>query len=179
MVDLETLGTKVDSVFVSIGACLFDLETGEIGETFYEVVNWQDSLNKGRSVTEGTLKFWIGQAKESTEAICKTGIPLKEALKKFAEYFREGDDGSRRIWGNGATFDVSILQHAYENTFKSYTPWKFYSVMDVRTILYLAEVRKGDIVFKGTEHHPVDDCKHQVKLVNHAYKLLKKEESLL
>ena len=35
MLDLETLGTFMNAPIITVGACFFDIRTGEIGETFY------------------------------------------------------------------------------------------------------------------------------------------------
>lgn len=35
MLDIETLGTKPGCMVLSVGACTFNLATGEIGDEFY------------------------------------------------------------------------------------------------------------------------------------------------
>ena len=39
MVDLETLSTKPNAAIVSIGAVFFDPKTGELGDTYYQVID--------------------------------------------------------------------------------------------------------------------------------------------
>jgi len=47
MLDLETMGRKSNSALVSIGAVEFNLETGETGKEFYEVIDLQSCLDVG------------------------------------------------------------------------------------------------------------------------------------
>lgn len=171
MVDLETLGTRVDAAFISIGACSFELETGKIGATFYENVDWESSLKEGRTITASTLKWWFRQSEEAQNKVCAPGKKYKEVLKKFWAFF-DKYDGDRKIWGNGSTFDVTMLQSAYERIVNR-TPWAFYNVRDQRTMLDVAEVDKGDIKFTGVAHNALDDAIHQAKLVSLAYKKLR------
>jgi len=46
MIDLETLGTKVDAPVLSIGAVEFNLETGKLGQEFYCVLDLQSQLDR-------------------------------------------------------------------------------------------------------------------------------------
>ena len=75
-IDLETLGTLVDSQILSIGACKFDLKTGEIFSTFHHVIQLPNNMHL--NVTEGTIKFLLMQDVESKTAIwdCETKISL-------------------------------------------------------------------------------------------------------
>lgn len=47
MVDLETMGKKSNAPVVSIGAVIFDPETGFLGETFYKVVSLESAVSWG------------------------------------------------------------------------------------------------------------------------------------
>ena len=171
MVDLETLGTKQDSAFISIGACQFDPGTGKIGDTFYENIDW-DSALETRGVTGDTIKWWLQQSKEAKNAVLEPGRELPTVLLEFANWFCSGTQ--RIIWGNGATFDVSILENAYDRFGEA--PWAFWNVRDVRTIVDLAWgiCDKGDYPFVGTEHNALDDAKHQAKYVSAMWQALRK-----
>ena len=174
MVDLETLGTKQNSAFISIGACRFNPDTGEIGETFYQNIDWDDAL-KTRGVTGDTIKWWMRQSKEAQNKVCAPGKPLKEVLKSFGRWFREGD-AERQIWGNGATFDVSMLENAYEKTF-GMLPWQHWNVRDVRTILAVGDnvFSRTDVPFEGTQHDALADAVHQAKYVSKVWQLLRRK----
>ena len=173
MLDTETLGTRQDSAFISIGACLFDPNTGEIGETVYQNIDWDDALKK-RGITGATIKWWLRQSKEAQNRVCAPGKPLKEVLKNFGRWFREGDP-ERRVWGNGATFDVSLMENAYLAEF-GVTPWAHWNVRDVRTIMDVGSnlFNKADIPFEGTQHDALADAIHQAKYVSKMWQLLRR-----
>jgi inhibitor of KinA sporulation pathway (predicted exonuclease) len=164
MLDTETLGTKQHSAFISIGAVQFDPNTGALGETFYENIDWDDAL-KTRTATGETIRWWMRQSKEAQNRVCAPGRPLKEVLASFGKWFRK-ETPDRCIWGNGACFDVAMLENAYEHTF-GVLPWKHWNVRDVRTIVDLAEgiVGKQSVPFEGTQHDALADAIHQAKYV--------------
>lgn len=162
MIDLETADTRPSAAFVSIGAIKFSPSTGELGDTFYERVDWDDACCKHeRTMSVSTIKWWLQQNDEARQEICKPGKPLDEVLNLFTEWLP--DDPI--VWGNGATFDISMLENAYN--FKA--PWKFWNVRDVRTIVDLTQgyVDKGNMV--GTKHDALDDAIHQAKFVSKMY----------
>lgn len=47
MLDLETLGTGPNAAVIAIGACFFDIETREIGATFYRVLDLDGVVRSG------------------------------------------------------------------------------------------------------------------------------------
>lgn len=165
MVDLETLGTNQDSAFISIGACMFDPDSGNIGEQFYQNIDWDDAL-KTRKATGDTIKWWMRQEKAAQDKACAAGSPLKVVLSAFGNWFTKGRD-DRIVWGNGATFDVGMLENAFMSEFGK-TPWKFWNVMDVRTTVKLAActINKNDVPFVGTPHDPLADAIHQAQYIS-------------
>lgn len=173
MCDLETLGTKQNSAFISIGACQFNPDTGKIGEKFSVSIDWDSALDS-RGVTGDTIKWWMRQDKAAQNTVCAGGCLLKPALKDFAQWFRKGTGtDERRIWGNG--FDVGMLENAYEEHF-GMTPWKFWNIRDVRTITDIIwdKFTKEDFPFQGTPHNALDDAIHQATYVSAMWQALKK-----
>lgn len=166
MLDIETLGSKTTSAMLSIGAVMFDINTGETGIEFHEHINLQDCLNQGFTVDRDTIMWWMKQSDDARKGIYeKTGSPLKIVLKQFASYHnacKEVNNESPQIWGNGASFDVTILQHAYEKL-NMEIPWNFYDVRDVRTVVMYHPEVKANMEFEGVKHDALADCKHQIK----------------
>ncbi len=173
MVDLETLGTDPDCAFISIGAVKFNPFTGEIDkvDSFYRRVDWESAI-ENRSVKASTLKWWLQQSESARIEVCKDGYALPRVLEEFRNWFPSGGV----IWGNGATFDVSILQDAYKRNFYLKTaPWEFWNVHDVRTICALAEgiIDKKSVPFEGIPHYALDDAIHQAKYVSTMWQKLR------
>jgi len=173
MIDLETLGTAQDAAIISVGACRFDVMTGEIGDTFYRRVDW-DSALKTRSVTGSTIKWWLQQSKDAISEIVAPGLGYSEVLWSFSDWIRTTTPGADRVWGNGSTFDISILENAFREK-ELPMPWHYWNTRDVRTIADLAShlINKHEIPFEGTAHNALDDAKHQAKYVAAMYAAIK------
>ncbi len=52
-----------------------------------------------------------------------------------------------KVWGNGANFDIGILEHAYDQ-YQIEIPWEFWNVRDCRTIKDMYESQRADLVRK-------------------------------
>ena len=84
--------------------------------------------------------------------------PLPEVLALFSAFV--STFGPKvRLWGNSALYDLGILSTAYHTTGIP-IPWKPGNERDFRTLKKLFPVH---IERQGTHHHPVDDCRHQIR----------------
>lgn len=161
MLDLETMGNKSKSAILSIGAVEFDIETGITGKVFYQRINLQSCLNAGLIVNASTVMWWLQQSEEARKEICKVGDSLHNSLDKLTS-FMHCLEHNFQIWGNGVRFDIGILEDAYFACKHEQLPWDFRSERDVRTLISFAPEVKENLPFNGTQHNPIDDCKHQI-----------------
>lgn len=168
MVDLETLGTKPDAAFISIGAVRFDPETGDIdnAHSFYRRIDWDSAVNtrlKKRTIEPSTIKWWMAQGADARKEILYSGEEYTKVMGDFYSWW-VSFGGEMSIWGNGSTFDVSILTDAFNYN----PPWQFWAARDVRTVVDLARgiVERDSIPFVGTQHNALDDAIHQAKYVS-------------
>ena len=177
MIDLETMGTQHNALVCSIGAVYFDPESGQV-ETdpsgqFHVFVDWHDAVKEGRKFEAGTVSWWLGQSKEARDALLhgsKTGVPWRTALERLSEFV--GASGFQ-VWGNGSTFDISILEHAYQQA-EMTVPWQYRNVRDMRTIAWLAKPFKATVPREGIKHDALGDAIYQAHVVNALYEHLKK-----
>ncbi|EFB4362425.1 exonuclease [Escherichia coli] len=169
MIDLETMGKKSNAPIVVIGAVFFDPQTGEIGPTFYIVISLVDAMDTGAVPDGSTIEWWLAQSSEARSAILVDQVKLVDALIQFREFINEySDEKFVQVWGNGATFDNTILRTSYERL-NIPCPWCYYNDRDVRTIVELGKTIGFDartvIPFEGVRHHALDDARHQAKYV--------------
>ena len=169
MIDLETMGKKSNAPIVVIGAVFFDPQTGEIGPTFYIVISLVDAKDTGAVPDGSTIEWWLAQSSEARSAILVDQVKLVDALIQFREFINEySDEKFVQVWGNGATFDNTILRTSYERL-NIPCPWRYYNDRDVRTIVELGKTIGFDartvIPFEGVRHHALDDARHQAKYV--------------
>lgn len=173
MVDLETMGKKHNAPIVAIGAVLFDPATGSIGESFYKVVCLESSVNWGAVIDPSTVIWWLKQSSEARSAIVNDdAIPLQDALLQFREFVSDnvaGGSKKAQVWGNGASFDNSILRSAYDCIAEDY-PWEYWNDRDVRTMVELGQAISFDpkttIPFEGSRHNALADAIHQARYVS-------------
>lgn len=120
MLDLETLGTKPNSVIVSIGACVFSVAHGPGTDfaRFYIRVDIQSCVDAGLDVDPQTVLWWLKQSPEALEELTSQEhrFPLRSALEELLGWMegRFGPGESPLVFGNGPAFDNAILDNALE-----------------------------------------------------------------
>jgi len=157
MIDIEGLGTGPDTTILTIAAQAFDpLGHGYYDQQFYARITLESQPD--RSIQQGTIDWWATQpAAARDEAFGEDGrIDLCDALDQLGKLIWK----ARRVWAQGPTYDMNILEHAY----KSYNrplPWQYYSVRDSRTVFGLWP----DLPKPPTTHHALEDCRRQIDLL--------------
>jgi len=166
MIDLETMGTTPGSAIVSIGAVLFDPRYGKVSDkTFYQELDWKD---QDRLICPDTVKWWKDQSEEARSA--QHGLDsLEDSLEDLATWLPK----DCKVWGNGATFDISMLEDAYLKLGIG-IPWKFWNIRDCRTVLDMYESKRGGFGKKtgGVLHNALDDAKYQASYITKMWREL-------
>ncbi|CAM8673382.1 3'-5' exoribonuclease domain-containing protein [Leclercia sp. M-A074-M] len=173
MVDLETMGKKPGAPIVSIGAIFFDPSSGKTGAEFYQVINLESSMSFGARPDASTILWWLKQSPEARSAIVVDDtVGLVEALEHFLDFIAENAaNGSKNVqlWGNGSSFDCSLLEAAFELADTPF-PIPHWNYRDVRTVVELGKAvglnSRYDIPFEGDQHNALADARHQVKYVS-------------
>jgi hypothetical protein len=180
MIDIETMGTDPYSGIISIGAVFFDPYTGTLGKDFYAKVSLDSCQKYGLTLDASTVQWWIKQNEEAQKVFhgYKDSLPI--ALDKFNRFLTE--DGITRKtlmpWGNGASFDITLMECAYKACSVK-TPWDYWNVRDVRTIVELTDDlcdfhKTGR---SGVHHNAKDDAIFQAQYVAKKIALLRPDLS--
>lgn len=171
-IDLETLHNRYNAAIISIGAVQFNADTGKIGETFYREIDFDSAVRAGK-VNGSTLAWWMRQEAKAKRIFSegKNKIPLAVALDDLRTWILKvtpsGEDV--RPWGNGSSFDITILEHAYENGAVGLKePWDFWNIRDMRTIVDVCDFRKEDWPFPAdaVAHNALDDAMRQAQIIS-------------
>ena len=158
MLDLETMGTSMSSVILSIGAVRFNPQTSELGETFSVYIDVDSSLASGCSISQSTLLWWMGQSDAArSRQTGATRVPLQEALIRFENFVTPRN----RIWGNGADFDNALLGALYSRV-SIPQPWSYWNNRCYRTMKNLFPNAPVP-VRTDVKHDALDDAIHQAK----------------
>jgi len=167
--DLETLALTADATILSVAAVNFDMTTGNIGRMLYTTVEYK---NQERFVDINTFNWWKKQNPVLRKEVFGGTRALKEVLEELNKFIRP----NQMVWGNGANFDIAILEHAYKHVINFKTPWKFWNGRDMRTRIKDAEQLAGfkpkAMPFEGRKHRALDDAVHQAKVISAAYQAL-------
>jgi exodeoxyribonuclease VIII len=157
MIDLEGLGTGPDTTILTVAAQAFDpFDKIEFKQQYYARITLESQEN--RSIQQGTVDWWATQpAVARDEAFNELDrIPLDQALDELGRLIWH----AKRIWAQGPTYDMNILEHAYKSYGKP-IPWQFYAVRDSRTVFSLWP----DLPKPPTSHHALEDCQRQIGLL--------------
>jgi len=172
MLDLETLATTPDCVILTFGAVKFDPfdSTKPLDQGIYFRVNVDEQIALGRRVDESTVEWWGTQNEAVREEAL--GEHDRVSLEDFARELNKFIANANRVWAQGPTFDIVILENLYRQL-KKPTPWQFYKVRDSRTLLKaLGDDREpGELL-----HNALADCVSQAQAVQSAVKRYKLTE---
>lgn len=158
VVDLETLSARPNSCIVSIGAVAFTLQDG-ITEEFFINVDPVTCKELGLHISKDTIQWWSEQSKEAIQSWQKDPVSLQEAMDKFRIFY---GNKSVPIWGNGSSFDITILESAIFALGEKDTPWKFWDIYDMRTLTNILGRR---LEKTGINHNALHDAIAEAKLL--------------
>lgn len=180
-IDLETLGIRYDAAILSIGLVQFDRFTAKMGKTFYAEIDIDSAIASG-SIQGSTLAWWIEQNPRAKKLFANDRAAEKKslatALHEMRDFFMqcEAKGGEHFVWGNGATMDITILEHAFHRgSVGLEVPWKFWKIRDMRTAVDLAQIDPKNWPFpnNAVAHNALDDAARQAQVIAAAFMKLK------
>lgn len=160
MVDLETLGTSPGCVIVTLAAVRFGGNPKRILDTFVRHIRPDTCEQAGLRCDASTALWWMKQSDEARSRLAQgqqQAVSLADALKEFG-FWLPGEFKQRRIWGNGASFDCSVLAAAYRAVGMR-QPWTYAGERCYRTIKALHP--EVPMERQGTHHDALDDATSQ------------------
>ena len=176
MLDLETLGTEVGSIVISIGAVRFNpynKEMSNLGpeDTFYKVLDPVDSQKAGLTIDASTVLWWMQQSEEARKALTHVVYldPIN-VLKDFATFL--GQDAI--LWGNGSDFDNVLLAKVYRVFGWKRLPWSFRNNRCYRTVKNLYPGIA--LTPQGITHNALDDALAQAEHLCRIFARMKSNE---
>jgi len=171
MIDLETLATSTDAAILTIGAVKFDPFGMDVEEpamdSFYVKVDIDSCHEIGLVTNDDTIAWWANQSKEAQEEAFSPDnrIHIADAFNQLYKFCW----GAKRVWSNGAAFDVVICETVFKRINKA-VPWNFWQVRDVRTAFDLGINPHRPPVLK---HHALEDAWNQAVGIQNVYNTLR------
>lgn len=191
IVDTETLGTKPNSVVLSIGATAFSLVPGNsndfqtyIKHGFYAKLSIKDQVvNFGRKIDENTVNWWKNQSVEAQEVVRPSSddMTMIDALNSLNAWIKTVQGYKWKdsyVWCRGNYFDFPMLESMYDQADIKcgYNTWK---IRDVRTYVDILtgdtwgkyEPQNGtprEFIAHNALHDAAMDAYRMVEIFNHA-----------
>lgn len=154
MIDIETLDVTPTSTILTIGAQGFDPFSDKFTDvTYYRRLTIDSQVD--RTVNDDTVEWWGNQAADAQEEALGDGddrVDIKTGLEELSKVAWKHS----RIWANGTTFDMVILEDAMRQ-YGIPCPWKYWQVMDARTIYKITGAKP-----LGNNHNALADCVNQI-----------------
>ena len=181
MLDIETLGTKVDSPIIQISAIAFEMDTGKVVSKFNKHLDIKSQHMYYINVD--TLEWWLMTdmellrdklLSENTER-----YPYIDCIIDFVEWLESL--GEITLWGNGTLFDNNFIIFQYEDLTGEKFPLSYRIHRDVRTMVDLAsrvsrlseKQIRAEVDNPDVKHDSYYDCMYQIDLLRKCYSLMK------
>lgn len=155
MLDIETFGTSPGSVIKAIGAVKFDGQ--KVYAKFHKHIDTESSMKAGLTLDGPTVQWWLTQSDEARNGMCLLGEPLAKVLEELTVWISTPD---AIVWGNGATFDNTLVAAAYKAVDQP-LPWSYKNSQCYRTVKNANRDLPIDAFRVGTHHSALDDAESQ------------------
>lgn len=184
MLDLETLDTGPRSVVTQVGIIAFPIDDPETEmRRIEEYLPAQPQVALERTISFSTILWWTqqeGAARKRLEE--STGNDMEELLalvrsihRKLSDLIRQVGEKNVELWARGPQFDVVNLESLFVDC-GLFAPWRYDTVMDLRTAAKLAGVRSQDVDATGiVPHIAVEDCRFQIRVYMEAVRKLRSQ----
>ena len=166
MIDLETLGTKPDTVILTIGGVKFNPNAiSEHHSELYYRFEVDEQLSKGRTTDKSTLEWWQKQDPAVMEEAL--GDHDRVSVDELTKTLNKWCVGLDELWCQGPLFDYAILQNLYKQLGKP-APWNYWQIRDSRTVFSMmpSDPRKA---IQEDAHNALADCYYQAKCIQSTF----------
>jgi hypothetical protein len=189
--DIETLGTRVDSVILSVGLCIFNLDNDEV-RRYQWFLDLDVQMEAGRYIDPNTVLWWMGREEAARQDILRNlqeganlGMLVRPAQLR-ADIMNAIQDAE--VWTNGPSFDTSFLRHFFGVNFRpdyqdqnSDGIWSHRNDRDFRTLKMIGQFlgigQEKTVIHEGKQlvgHNASDDALMQAIYIRQVLRALRK-----
>ena len=96
---------------------------------------------------------------------------IRKAVKEAHIWLQTLSEGNEvHVWCRGLNFDIPKFERCIRSMLEEELPYKWWNLEDARTYAHAFGVHNSDIEFQGIPHSAEDDCRHQISVVQEAYR---------
>jgi len=165
MIDLETLSTAKNAVILSLGAVVFDPHGITLGNSLHLGVHPSSQQELGGDIDGGTILWHFDKKSEFPSP----ALSIDSVIRQLTVFYKREE--CRRVWSNGATFDIPIIEFYFKRLGMS-PPWHYGDARDTRTAYEIAGWDESP-TRKLNLHDALEDALKQAELIQKAYALIK------
>lgn len=160
MIDIETLGQSPHAVVLSCALVAFNKDT--IINQKEWILNVEQQIQQGRKIDYDTVSWWMKQSDDARKLFHnKFQTSLTYFANEAVNFFTKECGPQGRLWGNGASFDIPIIETLIKKNGQQ-PPWKYFHHRCYRTMKAIYKMDEG-VPFEGTKHGALPDALHQAK----------------
>lgn len=173
MLDLETTGIEETSGILEISLMPFFLDgTPTDMEPLTKTIDLTSCWLEGMTFDKSTQRWWMKQdAKAKWQLRHSEKTDIRKAIKEAHQWLSALCEGYEvHVWCRGLNFDIPKFERCVRTLLEEELPYKWWNLEDARTYTHAFDVHTSDIEFQGIPHSAVDDCRHQIRIVQETYK---------
>lgn len=175
MVDLETASTKENAAILSWAMVPFFSDGSECDEGDFDMtVSLTSCFLAGMDFDKDTQQWWLEQDPKARGAILHADEEVSihtATVNAYAWLENLAEKYDLYIWSRGLDFDIPKMEWCFRKFVERPLPYKYSHKMDVRTVLKFMQIDQSAFEFKGVKHNALDDCRHDIEMIQKAYEL--------
>lgn len=175
VIDIETLGTSVDSVILSFAIYAVNLQE-HVSQMWFCNIDAVEQEQRGRSVCKDTEKWWkdnmettVGRDAWDINMCCPA--TMNRAKDVLMEAF--ADIGDVPFYGCGPDFDLAIIEHFLSTHFQLKPGYSFRNRRCYRTLRELYKPYIQNYRFVGTPHTATADALNEGEILRFIHTCIK------
>lgn len=180
MMDLETADLAETSAILEMALVPFHLDGSDTcDEGFHAYIDLTSCFLEGMTFSKETQEVWMKWDTHAKHNLCiSEKMPVRPAIRESYDCLNFlNEKYELHIWCRGKNFDIPKYEYCVRTLLgKKDMPYKFYYTEDARDYAHTFNVHSCDIEFKGHQHCALDDCLHQIRQVQEAYRRQKLQE---
>lgn len=177
MLDMETCGIAETSAIMEVALVPFMLDGSKVDEGMVNhIIDLTSCFMAGMTQEPKTQEWWgkdPHKAKARARLMKADKVSITSSIDQIYDWLQAlGSKYEVHLWDRGLNFDLPKLDRCFRELLElEEMPYPWWLVEDARTYCHAFDVHSEDVEFAGTPHAAIDDCRHQIKLVQRAYEV--------